>query len=283
MGEYKANSWPTGHSWRCPLGFEKRGRGTGLRHHLQAQGIHFWLFVYVILAGVAEAILKMTRLFGQRPDQAFAGRERFRLAAKDGIFERERSVNPLPARRLEGSHDFRKHESVQRVEMDEQSVTNIAAEEVQGKLAVKRGAIQEMRNQVVAIGSDRRPRIFSETIHKPLADIPVRSVNSDVAHAIAALLEQGAKAIALFRGVAFFQERIAEERGAVVEGSDYFLVFQKINGEVGIAGLLAIKFMRVGMIADEVARLVPSGDELSAVGFIYAHSANEQRGADILG
>src|SRR6266849_4377573 len=93
-----------------------------------------------------------------------------------------------------------------------------------------------------------------------------------MADAVAALLEQGAKTIALVRAVAFLKEGITEKRCAVVIGSDHFFVFQKIDGEVGVTRLLAIKFVRIGMIADKVARLVPCGKQLGAVGnHSYSH------------
>src|SRR5260370_36643367 len=103
-----------------------------------------------------------------------------------------------------------------------------------------------------------------------------------MADAVAALLEQGAKTIALVRGVAFLKEGIAEKRGAVVIGSYHLFVFQKIGGEIGVTRLLAIEFVRIGMIADEVARLVPGGKQLGAVGIVHAHAANKKRGADTL-
>src|SRR5260370_8374138 len=99
--------------------------------------------------------------------------------------------------------------------------------------------------------------------------------------AVAAVLEQGAKTIAIVRGVDCLKEGIAEKRGAVGIGSDQFFVFKEIEGEVGVTCLLAIELVRIGMIADEVARLVPCGKQLGAVGFIHAHPANEQRGPDI--
>src|SRR5260370_4999628 len=99
--------------------------------------------------------------------------------------------------------------------------------------------------------------------------------------AVAAVLEQGAKTIAIVRGVDCLKEGIAEKRGAVVIGSDHFFVFQESGGEVGVTCLLAIELVRIGMIADEVARLVPCGKQLGAVGIIHAHPANEQGGPDI--
>ena len=123
--------------------------------------------------------------------------------------------------------------------------------------------------------------MLAEPIDEALADVPVRSVDGDMADAIAALLEQSAKSIALLRGVAFLQEGIAEECRAVAIRSDHLFIFQKIHGEISVTCLLAIKFVRIGMIADEVTRLVPGRDQFGAVGFIHAHAANKQCGANI--
>jgi hypothetical protein len=65
-----------------------------------------------------------------------------------------------------------------------------------------------------------------------------------------------------------------------VIGCDYFFVFQKIGGEVPVTRLLAIEFVRIGVIADEVAGLIPGREQFAAVGFIDAHPANEKRGPD---
>src|SRR4029077_7308899 len=121
--------------------------------------------------------------------------------------------------------------------------------------AVERSAIQEMSDQVIAIGGDGGIGLLGKPIDEALADVPVGSVDGDMADAIAAFLEQGAKTIALVGGVAFLQEGIAEKRGAVAIGSDHLFVFQEIDGEIRVTRLRAVEFMRIGMIADKVARL----------------------------
>ena len=55
----------------------------------------------------------------------------------------------------------------------------------------------------------------------------------------------------------------------------------KIDGEIRVTCSLAIELMRIGMIADEVSRLVPGGKQLGPVGVVHANPANEQRGADV--
>ncbi len=64
-------------------------------------------------------------------------------------------------------------------------------------------------------------------------------------------------------------------------GSDHLFVFQKIDGEIRVTRSLAIELMRIGMIADEMASLIPGGKQLGPVGVVYANPANEQRGADV--
>ena len=80
-----------------------------------------------------------------------------------------------------------------------------------------------------------------------------------MADAVSALLEQRAKTIALLGCVSFLQVRIAEQRFAIVIGSNHLFIFQKIHREVGVTGLLTIEFVRVRMITDQVARFVPAG------------------------
>src|SRR5882672_543959 len=209
MSEYKANILAI--SFR-----EGDGLAQGPGPLLQPKSVHFGLFVVAILADVAETVIKTPGLLRQRPNQAFSCRHDLRLAAKHGVFKRERGVNPLPAGVLQGTHNLRKDKSVQRIEMHQQRVANIAAENIECELTIERSAIEQMSDEVVAIRGDGSVGLLAETIDETLAYVPVRSINGDMADAVAALLEQRAKSITLVRGVAFLHERVTEEEGAVV-------------------------------------------------------------------
>src|SRR4029077_9070370 len=201
------------------------------RSQSEPKGVHLRLFVDVVLAGVAQATLEAPSLFCKGPDQAFPCGKRLRLAAEDGVFKGKGGVDPLPPSGFEGIHDLGKNESVQRVEMHQQSVANVAADDVESELAVERSAIQEVSDQVIAIGGVGGIGLLGKPIDEALADVPVGSVDGDMADAIAAFLEQGAKTIALVGGVAFLQEGIAEKRRPVVIGSDHLFVSEEIDRE----------------------------------------------------
>ncbi len=50
----------------------------------------------------------------------------------------------MPSGGFKRTHDFGKHESVQRIEVHQQRVANVAAKNVESQLAIERHAIQEM-------------------------------------------------------------------------------------------------------------------------------------------
>src|SRR5262249_37515979 len=152
--------------------------------------------------------------------EAFSGGKSLRLAVTNRIFERQRSVNPLPACCLKGIQDIGKDERVERIEVHEQRVADVAAEHIESELAIERGAVERMCYEVIASRRDGRFRILAEPVHVALAYVAVGRIDGDMADAIAALLEQGAETVALLDGVAFFQKGITEKRCAVVIRSD---------------------------------------------------------------
>ena len=157
-------------------------------------------------------------------------------------------------------------------------MTNIAAKHIQSKLAIKRRAIQQMSDEVIAIGSHCRFRLLAEAIDETLTDVPVGGVNRDVADPVATLFQQSSETIALLGGVTLFQERIAKKRGAIVIRSDDLFILQKIEREIRVADAhLVIQKVRIGMIANQMACLVPGGQQLAAVGVIHAHTTGEKR------
>src|SRR5271170_4152507 len=160
-------------------------------------------------------------------------------------------------------------------------MADVAAQDVNGELAIEGRAVQEMRDQVIAVGLDAGLRLFDEAIGHALVDIPVGGVDGDVADAIATFLEKSAKAVALVGGVALFEERVAEEKSFVVIRSDDFFIFQEVDGEVGVGSGAAIVQVGIGMITDLVASLVPGGEKLGAVVFVDAHAADEESGSDV--
>src|SRR5467141_4046557 len=120
--------------------------------------------------------------------------------------------------------------------MKQDRVPYIAIQNVQRKLTIEPRAIEQMRDEVVAIRGHGSVGLLPEAIDQALAHIPVRSINGDVADAVSALLEQRAKAIALLGCVSFLQERIAEQSFAIVIRSNHLFIFQKIHREVGVTG-----------------------------------------------
>lgn len=248
---------------------------------LEAKSVHLPLFVGPVLAGIAEAVLEAARFGSQSPDKAFASGEGLGLEAEGLILEGQGGVDPLPTGSLEGGHHIRKNEGVEVVVVDEEGMTNVAAEDVNGELAVERGAVEQMRDEVIAIRIDACLGLLREAIDHSLVDIPIRSVDGDVADAVAVFLKECSEAVALVGGVAFLEERIAKKRSAFVIGSDNFFVFEKIYGEVGIGGGAAIVEVRIGMVADHVTGLVPGRDEPGAFGFVDTHATDEEGRLDV--
>lgn len=54
---------------------------------LEAKGIELWPLIRVVLARVAEAVLKPASLLGQGPNEAFACGDDLRLGPEHGILE----------------------------------------------------------------------------------------------------------------------------------------------------------------------------------------------------
>jgi hypothetical protein len=141
--------------------------------------------------------------------------------------------------------------------MDEECVADVAAEDVQGELAIKRSAIQQVSDEVVAIGLDGGLRFFCKAIGEALVDVPIGRVNGDMADSIAALFQQGAKTVALIGGIAFLKEGVTKEQRLVLIGRDDFLILEEIDSEVRVAGGTTVIQMGIGMIAKHVASLIP--------------------------
>src|SRR5271156_196700 len=79
---------------------------------LKSEGLHLGLLVNIVLAGIAETVLKTASFGGQCPDQAFAGGECFGCAAENFVLKGEGSVDPLPAGGFKRGHYVRKDESI---------------------------------------------------------------------------------------------------------------------------------------------------------------------------
>src|SRR5882724_5764767 len=185
------------------------------RDGLEPQGVHFRPFEVPVLPRIPKAVIEPPRLLRQRPNQAFSCRHDLRLAAKHGILKRQGGVNPLPAGVLEGRQYILQDVGVQRVKVKQDRVSNIAFENVQRKLTIERRAIQQMRDQVVAIRGHGSAGLLPEAIDQALAHIPVRSINGDMPDAVSALLKQRAKTIALLGGIPLLQERVSEQSFAI--------------------------------------------------------------------
>jgi len=76
------------------------------------------------------------------------------LEAEGFVLEGQRGVDPLPAGGLEAAITSGRTRALSVLVVDEQRVAYIAAEDVDRELAVESGAVQKMRDQVVAIGVD---------------------------------------------------------------------------------------------------------------------------------
>src|SRR4029077_180002 len=165
--------------WSREDNFWREDKGwpvQGYRSQSEPKGVHLRLFVDVVLAGVAQATLEAPSLFCEGPDQAFPCGKRLRLAAEDGVFKGKGGVDPLPPSAFEGIHDLGKNEGVQRVEMHQQGVAKVAADDVESELAVERSAIQEMSDQVIAIGGDGGMGLLGVLIDGELAGVRVGGV-----------------------------------------------------------------------------------------------------------
>lgn len=116
------------------------------RLFLETQSVHLGFLIDPVLAGVAEASLEAASLCSQGPDEAFPCGEGLREAVENLILIGEGGVDPLPAGGFEGSHYVREDEGIERVVVDEKGVTNIAAKDVDGKLAIEGSTVKQMGN-----------------------------------------------------------------------------------------------------------------------------------------
>src|SRR5271155_988892 len=79
---------------------------------LKSEGLHLGFLVNIVLAGIAEAVLKTASFGGQCPDEAFTGGECFGGAPENFVLKGERGVDPLPAGGLKRGHYVREDESI---------------------------------------------------------------------------------------------------------------------------------------------------------------------------
>ena len=141
----------------------------------------------------------------------------------------------MPTCFLEGGHDVWENEGIQGVVVKQEGVANIAAKYIDGKLAVESGAVKKMRDEIVTIRLDACVWLLCDSVTHAFVDIPVRSVDGDVADAISAFFEESAEAVALFGGVTLFEKRVAKQRRFILVGFNDFFIFQEIDGEIGVA------------------------------------------------
>jgi hypothetical protein len=98
--------------------------------------------------------------------------------------------------------------------------------------------------------------------HVPRALLPqlgyvVRTIDSDIADAVAAFFEHLTKAIAFLCRVSFLQKRIAEQRSRVAIGCADRLVASEIRNKIVVACFAQIHQMRIRMVTDQMAGIVP--------------------------
>src|SRR5437879_7824432 len=115
------------------------------QQELQAKGVHLWPFVDIVLSRVAQAILKSPSFLCEGPDEAFSGGESLRLASENGVFKGHGGIDPLPSRGFERTHDIGKHKVVQGIEVHQQSVANVAAQNIESQPAIARREIRRER------------------------------------------------------------------------------------------------------------------------------------------
>src|ERR1700675_3382161 len=172
--------------------------------------------------------------------------------------------------------------------MEEQGMANVAASDVNGELSIEGGAIEQVADKEVAIGVKVWGGMcgagVGETVRIALVNVPVAGVDGDMADAIAAFVKEFAELVTLFRSVAFLEEWVTEKVSPRVIGGDDFFVFEKVDGEISVAdGRVIVEKMRVTVIADEMAALIPRGKQLRARSVGKAHAADEQRSTDVAG
>src|SRR5580700_11686716 len=107
-----------------------------------------------------------------------------------------------------------------------------------------------MRHKIVAVGLGVCGGLLVEMRVHAVIHIPIGGVDGHVAHAVTFLLEQGAEAVALLGGVAFFEKRISKEAREMAVVRDQRFIALEVGGKVVVALFLGIEVeMRVGMIA----------------------------------
>src|SRR4029077_3399977 len=121
------------------------------------------------------------------------------------------------------------------------------AQDIECELTIERGAIEQMRDQIIAIRFGVCRRLLFEARVHAVVYIPIRGVYGDVADGVTLFLEHGPEAIALFGRVAFLQEGIAEEACEATIGLDQRLIAFEISGEIFVSSFRRIEIgMRVG-------------------------------------
>ena len=89
----------------------------------------------------------------------------------------------MPARGFKGGENVGKNECVERIEVHENGVANVAFKKIKSKLPIEGSALDEVGDEVVAIGTDWSLGLAGKAIYVALADIPIGSVNRDMANA----------------------------------------------------------------------------------------------------
>ena len=141
--------------------------------------------------------------------------------------------------------------------MQEQRLANFVAQNIDRKLPIERSPIEQVRDQVVAVWLELCLGILLEALLHAIVHVPVRPIDCDIADAVAAFFEHLTKAIAFLCRVSFLKKRIAKQRSPVAIGRDDRLVAYEIRNEIVVACFAQIHQMRIRMVTDQMAGIVP--------------------------
>src|SRR5580704_5797374 len=99
--------------------------------------------------------------------------------------------------------------------------------------------------------------------------------------AVPTFFEKRAEAVPLVGCIPLFQRWVSKKRRAMAIGSYDWLIAQKIGRILLETCLFEIRQVRVGVVANEVAGIVPGAKQATAVRLIHTHSTNKESSFDL--
>src|SRR5258707_14617708 len=119
-------------------------------------------------------------------------------------------------------------------------MADLMAQHVERELAIELCAIKQVADEVITIRARVGLWLPLQGLTHASVNISVRCLDGNMAHAVIMFFEQGAELVALFGGVSFFQEWIANQPGDVAKRLDDWFVTEKVRREISVAGPLQI-------------------------------------------